>query len=131
MKNILKISDATALGFHALKYMAENPDNLVSVKEISNEYDVSSNHLSKVLQKLVKSGLVESLKGYNGGFRLIKAAGEVSLLDVYEAIEGEFNPPACFLNRKECKHKCSMGSFLCSINKQVEEFFKNKTLDDI
>ena len=131
MGNILKISEAASLGLHAMAIMAKNPQKLVSVKEISETLKVSPNHLSKVLQRLVKAELVLSIKGFGGGFKLAKKPEEVNFLEIYEAIDGRFKPSVCLLNKPDCKHTCIMGGFLKSINTQVEDFFNNTKLTDL
>lgn len=130
MGNVLKISDAAAIGLHAMTVMAKKNDALVSVKEISEELDISYNHLSKVLQRLVKAELVKSIKGFGGGFKLAKKVEDITFLEIYEAIDGRFHPSKCLLNKNECSQKCIMGEFINSINKQVEDFFSKKKLSD-
>lgn len=130
MGNVLKISDAASLGLHAMAIMAKKPNDLVSVKEISESIDVSANHLSKVMQRLVKADLVISIKGFRGGFQLAKRPEEITFLDIYEAIDGRFKPSGCLLNKANCQHQCIMGDFLQSINTQVEDFFSTKRLID-
>ena len=74
-------------------------NKLVSVKKIAQLLNVSHNHLSKVLQRLVKSELIISIKGHSGGFKLAKPAEEVTFLEIYEAIEGRFKPSTCLLSK--------------------------------
>ena len=83
-----------------------------------------------MLQRLVKSDLVVSIKGAKGGFKLSKSPESVTFLQVYEAIEGTFKPSSCLLKKDKCEQECIMGGLLTSINKQVEEFFGAKKLSD-
>ena len=80
--SILKISEAATIGLHATIELAKNSDKLTSVKEIASKLDVSANHLSKVMQRLTKAGLVESIKGFNGGFRLSQNPEEITFLEI-------------------------------------------------
>lgn len=130
MSNILKISEAASLGLHAMIILAKNSDEMVSVKYIADSLEVSANHLSKVMQRLVKSDLVKSIKGNRGGFKLAQKPENVSLLDIYEAIDGKFKPSGCLLNKNNaCEpDKCLLGDLLKSLNNQVEEHFKTKKL---
>ncbi len=130
MSSILKISEAASLGLHAMTMIAQSKDKLISAKEISERLDVSYNHLSKVLQRLAKSDLIFSTKGFNGGFKLLKQSDEITFLEIYEAIDGKFRPSNCLLNKTDCHHKCIMGDFVNSINKQAKEFFETKKLSD-
>jgi len=133
MSSILRLSEAFTLGLHALKMMGEREGELLSVMSISEEFEVSYNHLSKVLQKLVKANLVKSVKGFGGGFSLTRAPEDIRVIDVYEAIEGKFKPDTCLLNRDNCPHKykCEMKNFLNTLNLEVEKFFKDKNLTNI
>jgi len=131
MANVLKISEAASLGLHAMMIMTQKKDELVSVKDIAQILDISANHLSKVLQRLVKSELLQSIKGYGGGFKLAKKPADITFLEIYEAIDGRLKPTNCLLNRAEACSECMiMGNFLKSINKQVEEYFGKTTLYD-
>ena len=130
MSSILKISEAASIALHSMIILASKQEELVSVKEISSQLEVSANHLSKVLQRLVKEGLVVSIKGSKGGFKLSKNPEEITFLEIYEAIDGKFRPSACLLNKDSCEHTCIMGGLTSSINKQVEEFFRKTKLTD-
>jgi len=129
MNSVLKISEAASLALHSMIILAKNREELVSVKFMAEELDVSANHLSKVMQRLVKSGLVHSIKGNRGGFKLAQKPEDISLLDIYEAIDGKFNPSGCLLGRNTCEpHECILGDLVRSVNNQVEEHFRNTTL---
>lgn len=113
-----------------MAYMAKKKNELSSVKEIAEGLKISANHLSKVLQRLVKEDLVKSIKGYGGGFKLAKRPEDITFLEIYEAIDGRFKPSNCLLGRNDCNQNCVMGCFLETINNQTEEFFKSKKLTD-
>jgi len=72
MSNILRISEAASIALHAMIILASKQEELVSVKDIASQLEISGNHLSKVLQRLVKAELVISIKGSKGGFKLVK-----------------------------------------------------------
>jgi Rrf2 family protein len=130
MENVLRISDGASIALHAMIIISQKKGDLASVRDIAKELNVSANHLSKILQRLVKTGLVKSVKGYGGGFKLAKKAEQTTFLEIYEAIDGRFKPTNCLLNRKVCCKKCIMGGFLKHINKEVEDYFKNTKLSD-
>lgn len=130
MNNILKISEAASIALHAMIILAQKKDGLVSVKDIAGQLKISGNHLSKVLQRLVKAELIVSIKGNKGGFKLAKNPETINFLEIYEVIDGKFKPSACLLNKPSCIHQCIMGDLTNSINKQVENFFKNTKLAD-
>ena len=130
MSNILKISEAASIALHAMIILTKKQNEIVSVKDIASQLEISGNHLSKVLQRLVKAELVVSIKGNKGGFKLAKNHETINFLEIYEAIDGKFKPSTCLLNKPSCTHTCIMGNLMGSINKQVAEFFQKTKLTD-
>lgn len=128
--SILKISEAASIALHAMIILAKNQDKLVSVKEISTNLDVSANHLSKIMQRLTKAGLIESIKGFNGGFRLSINPEDITFLEIYELFDGKLKSSNCLLSHNQCIDKCIFGDLISSINKQVKEKFENTKLSD-
>ena len=113
MSSILKISEAAALALHSMVFLAANPDKPVPTKEVASELHISEAHLSKVFQRLAKAGLVKSTRGPKGGFVLAKPREEVSLLDVYESIDGKFTPSTCLFDTPIYSgENCILGGLL-------------------
>jgi Rrf2 family protein len=72
----------------ALSYLAGQPaGKIVSRADIERNQDIPSFYLSKIMKDLVAGGLVQSHIGSKGGFTLAKAAGAISIKDVYETVE--------------------------------------------
>lgn len=130
MTSILNISNAASIALHSMIILAQNQDKLVSVKKIAGSLDISDNHLSKVLQRLTKAGLVSSIKGYKGGFKLNQSPEKINFLEIYEAIDGKLCSSSCLLNKESCNNQCIMGSLLANINTQVKDFFEKTKLID-
>lgn len=128
--SILKISDAASIALHAMIELAKNQDKLLSVKDIAAKLEVSANHLSKVLQRLNKAGYIDSIKGFNGGFRLLTDPSEITFLDIYELFDGKIKTTNCILATKECGDKCIFDTLVSSVSKQVKEHFENTKLSD-
>ena len=131
MQSVLKISDAASIALHAMTYIAFHSEEPASTKDIATSFGVSVNHLSKVLQRLVKAGLLTSIKGPLGGFELTKKCEDITFLEIYEAIDGKINSGCCLFGKQVCNcDECIMGDFLNKTNKSVKEFFSNKKLSD-
>ncbi len=132
MATLLKISEAASLALHTMVYLAANDRRLVTTHQIGEALQVSEAHLSKVLQRLAKVGLVDSTRGPGGGFKLAKPGEQISLLEVYEAIEGPLAPTNCLLSTPICSgEKCILGGLLEDINKRVKEYFAETRLDEL
>jgi Rrf2 family protein len=129
MPNLLRISDAVSLAMHMMVYLSEFPDRMVSTHEVASALLVSENHLSKVSQRLHKAGLVEASRGPKGGFKLAKPADQITLLNIYEAMEGQAPHDNCLLGRHSCDRAgCIMGGMVESVTHQVLDYFANTTL---
>jgi Rrf2 family protein len=73
--------------------------------DLSKATDVSGHFLSKVLQQLVRSGLIRSQRGSGGGYGLAISAYNVSLLDVVQALEGPIQLNQCIAEGPSCERK--------------------------
>ena len=132
MNSVLRISEAASLAMHTTVLLAAHPDRLVCTREAASVLDVSEAHLAKVLQRLVKQGLVRSARGPKGGFALSKPAEEISLLNVYESIEGRLENAACLLGRPVCRgERCILGGLLATVNAQVREYLGSTKLPEL
>jgi Rrf2 family protein len=131
MMRILNISEAASLAFHAVIILAAHSDRLVSTREIASILHGSEAHLAKVLQRLVRAGLVESVRGPAGGFRLKKESSEICLLEVFEVMEGKLSDHQCLLSSPVCGNgSCIFGGMLDSINRQVRDYFTRTRLSE-
>ena len=132
MSNMLRISDAASLAMHATVLLAANPGKEVSTRRIALELNASEAHLSKVLQRLAKAGLVTSTRGPKGGFTLQKEADEVRLLDVYEAIEGSLVPNNCLLGAPICDgERCILGDLLETVDREIGDYLAGTNLSEL
>ncbi len=132
MSSVLRISEATSLGLHAMVLMAQRPGAPISCKEIAKAFGVSQAHLAKVLQRIGKVGLVRSVRGAGGGFTLARPAERIALLHIYEAIEGPLALGSCLLESPACDQRlCVLGDLLESITKQFVDYMARTRLSDI
>jgi Rrf2 family protein len=85
----MRISRTVEYGLAAAVFIAQNcEDGRVMSKKISKAFDLPTEYLLQVMQQLVKSGVLTSKKGPNGGFSLARPATEINLLEILEAIDG-------------------------------------------
>ena len=133
MENTIRISEAASLAMHAMAYLAGASNEVrCSTKKIAAVLNASEHHLSKVLQRLVRAGLLHSIRGPTGGFTIRRAPDEISLLDVLKAIEGSAGLRNCLFPRRICKgEKCILGSLIETHNKQLLEHLRSTTLSEL
>ena len=92
----MKINIFTNLSFRVLIYLALNKNNLSSTSQIAEAYQVSFNHLKKVIQLLASAGFVKTTKGRNGGIELAKATSAINLGDVFRLTIEDVAIAECF-----------------------------------
>lgn len=86
----MRISEGVEWGIHCCTILALlPPGKALSAARLAEYHDVPPAYLAKHLQSLSRAGIVESLAGPKGGYRLAKPAAEISVLDVVLAIEGD------------------------------------------
>lgn len=131
MTKILAISEANVISFHAMALIAisEISINTNDIAEISG---ASKHHAAKVLQRLVKKGLLGSTRGPSGGFYLKKPATEIFLIDILEALEGEIKVNDCPIDNSICPFgSCLMGGICTEVGKTLINYLHTHTLSDM
>jgi Rrf2 family protein len=132
MSQALRISEAASLALHSMALLAARSDKPLATHEIAGELRVSEAHLSKVLQRLAKGGLVAATRGPGGGFELAKAPGDISLLEVYETIDGPLGCDDCLLGEPTCRGEaCLLGDLIKSVNEQMRTYLSATHLADV
>lgn len=97
------LSSSCVYGLRASLYLAANQNGeYVSIREMSDNLDISFHFLTKTLQQLTKAGLMESQKGPKGGVRLTKKGSNISLFEIVEAIDGRDLFTECALGLPGC-----------------------------
>lgn len=132
MTNLLRISEAASLAMHATVLLAANPDRALTTGQIATVLGVSEAHLSKVLQRLGRAGLVRSTRGPRGGFSLTRPSDQMTLLEVYEAIEGIVVPATCLFDTAICRgDRCILGGLIGEVNDHVRDYLGRTRLSDV
>ncbi len=131
MAAIINFSEAFIIGVHSLVIVAHSKDP-VNLEAIAEKGNIMKNHASKVLQILVKKGLMNSYKGPSGGFILIKEPKDINMLALYEMIEGPVSMSECPRGKAVCPFgNCLMGGVASKLSGEVKEYLGNKTLEDL
>ncbi|GAB1582150.1 iron-responsive transcriptional regulator RirA [Phyllobacterium phragmitis] len=111
----MRLTRQTNYAIRMLMYCAANEGSLSRVPDIARAYSVSELFLFKILQPLVENGLVETVRGRNGGVRLGKPASAITIFDVVRVTEENFAMAECFENdAAECPliDSCALNSAL-------------------
>ena len=124
-------------GIHAtlaLALLAQlEPGEYAGAAQIADEVGAPRNYLGKLLKQLAEGGLLQSQKGFGGGFRLAKPAGKITLYDVIEPLDRISKWKGCFLGRSTCSDKspCAVHHRWSKIRDEYLMFLKETTLSEL
>ena len=130
MSSIVALSEAATIGLHSMVLIARSNETL-NVGQIAEEIFSSRHHVAKILQRLAKEGFISSNRGPAGGFTLRRAPEELTLLDIYEAIEGKFVIQSCPGDKEVCPFgTCLMGDLSHKVSLEIRDYMVGKKLSD-
>ncbi|MEZ5149095.1 MAG: Rrf2 family transcriptional regulator [Bacteroidales bacterium] len=130
MSTFINISEATTIAVHSLALIA-NSKQIINANKIARITKFSQNHLSKVLQILVKHNYLSSLRGPTGGFTLIRQPNEISLYEILKLIEGELQSFQCTITCQDCYFDtCLFGNYPHQFTENFQQYLMEKTLGD-
>jgi Rrf2 family protein len=132
MDCLLRPTKAFTLGMHALALLARHYPTRLSVGAIADLCGVSKAHLAKVIQTLARNGLVKGERGPKGGITLNESADSVSLLDIWNAIEGPSTDEGCIFAIPACgSGLCPVGRHFAAVDSQIRSYMEKTTLQDL
>lgn len=130
----MRLTKQTNYAVRIMMYCAANGTKLSRIPEIAKAYNVSELFLFKILQPLQKAGLVETMRGRNGGVRLGRPATDITLFDVVRVTEDNFSMAECFDEGvADCPliDSCGLNSALRKALNAFFEVLAQYTIDDL
>ncbi len=108
-------------------------DGPVPLEALAERQGIPERYLAKIVQDLRRSGLIRSVRGAHGGYCLSRPAAEISLLDVYEALEGSFCPVDCLDTPGSCGRTdgCTTRGVWQELREAVVGVMQARTLEDL
>jgi len=119
---MLRLSKKADYALMAMKHLAMHPDTAsTSAREIAEQYDIPTELMAKVLQRLARRGLLTSHQGTRGGYTLSKATSAISVADIIQAIDGPLTVTACSTEDEQCEQflKCNVRDPLWRIKDRL------------
>ena len=119
---MLRLSKKADYALIAMKHLAQKAGRpSTSARDIAEQYDIPIELMAKVLQRLVRTGLLVSTQGTRGGYALSRASSSISVADVIQAIDGPFTVTACSTENSDCEQysKCSIRDPLWQIKERI------------
>ena len=119
---MLRLSKKADYALIAMKHLALRGDRgSSSAREIAGLYDIPIELMAKVLQRLVRRGLLASHQGTRGGYKLAKPPLQMTVADVIQAIEGPVTVTACSTDDGQCEQfsKCNVRDPLYRVRERI------------
>jgi Rrf2 family protein len=120
---MLRLSKKADYALIAMKHLALNTGATASTsaREIAEQYDIPIELMAKVLQRLVRAGLLISTQGTRGGYTLQRSSASISVADVIQAIDGPLTVTACSTDDHACEQfeKCSIRDPLWRLRERI------------
>lgn len=99
----MHITRYTDYSLRVLIYLAVQGDRLATIQEIADSYEISKNHLMKVVHQLNKKGYIETVRGKKGGMRMLMAPTEIRVGVLVRETEQDLSIVECFTSKNACK----------------------------
>jgi Rrf2 family protein len=137
----VKLSQGVEWGLHCAALIAQVPNGAaLSRRVLAEHYGLPEAYLAKHLQALVHAGILTATPGPKGGFRLARAAKQITALDILEAIEGSAPPFLCQEIRQrgtgaalaeECIRPCAISTVMDQAHQAWRDSLRATTLADL
>lgn len=133
------LSNSCRYGIRAVVYLASrnHEKSNTGIKEISEELNLPAPFLAKILQQLAKQKILNSVKGPNGGFSLLRKPESITMLDIVKIIDGDDLFKKCLIHDGSCaeikrkRKSCPVHDDYSAIRANIERLFREKTVADL
>ncbi len=124
------ITRDTDYALRAVCYIAQVPDKIITVNELTAKLKIPRPFLRKILQILNKKNILKSYKGQGGGFSLAVTPNKILLVDLIEVFQGPLRLNECFFKKMACPNTktCALRKKINTIERYVIKELKSITL---
>ncbi len=128
----MQLTKHTDYAFRVLIYLAMKPSNtLATIQEISEYFDISRNHMMKIVQKMANAGFIQSIRGKQGGIKLGKPTEDINLRSIVELMEATLKPIDCTSQPCRLNPGCELKSILFTGQSQYMNYIGQYTVADL
>lgn len=134
---MIKISKSVEYSILALKYIADNEKiTTISSRKISNDMNIPYELLSKLLQKMVREGIIKSQQGKYGGYSMLIASEKLNLLRIIDALDENVQLTNCTFDKAttdDCARidNCAIRSPFWNLQNKINSLFESITLNEL
>ena len=130
----MQITRSEEYGLRGLVFLAKQPPEKVTlVSEVSRGQNIPETFLAKIFQRLSKAGVLRSVRGAKGGFKLKKPAHQITMREIMEALEGPIALNRCLLRKGECEVEkiCPLHPVWEEVQQRFLEVLDSTTMEDL
>jgi Rrf2 family protein len=127
----MRISRAAEYAVRTMMHLAMQEKDIIShISLISKTWEIPEKFLRKILKSLSKENLIITLRGTGGGIKLAKDSGEITLLNIIEAVDGPVYFNVCLIDPNQCKNTnwCPAHPVWKEVEKSFSQILKNVSL---
>lgn len=121
-------------GRYALRLMIDVAQNgkagCLPLKEIAERQDISMKYLEQIVSKLAQAGLLQSVRGAQGGYKLSRAPEDISAGEILRAAEGSLAPVTCVVSDCERRNICAAADFWAGMYSALNQYADGVRLSD-
>ena len=127
------ITRKTEYAIRTLWELSQRPDNLMTATQVAQKQNIPPKYLPQIVAELSQAGLLHSLRGYGGGIKLGKSAGDISLFNIIEAVQGSPKLFECHEGSAGCTGPtdCTLSLVYERALKAMTQVFMDTRLCDI
>ena len=128
----MQLTRHTDFSLRVLIYLSLNKtEELVTINEISDHFEILKNHLTKVVNHLAQKGYVKTIRGKNGGLRLAKKPADIKLGDVVQSMEMNLDVVDCSKPLCPLINNCKLKHILNEAKHSFLKTLNNYTVEDL
>jgi len=130
----MKLSTKGRYAARAMLELARNNSEMpLQIKEIAHRQDISVKYLERIMSRMAAAGLVISLRGLHGGFRLAKPPDEIQLMDILTAADESITPVDCATAKGCCGNEadCVMSRVWAGLHENMKDYLTAISLQDL
>ena len=134
---MIKISKSVEYSILALKHIEDNEKfTTLSSRKISDDLHIPYDLLSKLLQKLVRKGIIKSQQGKYGGYNLLIASDRLNILQIISALDENVQLTNCTFDtadKEDCSRidDCCIRSPFWNLQNKINKMFESTTLKEL
>lgn len=128
------LSKACVYGIRAALFLAaRDKEGYTSISSMGEKLEISPHFLTKILQQLTEEGLLESYKGPNGGVRLTRSGGDITIMEIVKAIDGDKLLTECALGLPGCgvQKPCPIHEKWADAREGIRKMLEGTTLNEM